>query len=151
MDAATLVREARLDAGLSQRELAERAGTRQANIAAIESGRRRVSDELLDSLLAAADYRPSLALENAAAQVVEAAERLGFSHVRVFGSVVRGDDTHASDIDLLVDAPRTRRVPFALGAFTAEVEALTGFGVDVVIDRGDSPYLRRIRREAVAL
>lgn len=151
MDTATLVREARLDAGLSQRELAERTGTRQANIAAIESGRRHISDELLESLLAAADYRPSLALENTATAIVEAAERLGFSNVRAFGSVVRGDDTHESDIDLLVDPPRTRRIPFALGAFTAEVEALTGFPVDVVIDRGDSAYLRHIRREAVAL
>lgn len=151
MDTATLVREARLDAGLPQRELAERTGTKQANIAAIESGRRHISDDLLASLLAAADYRPSLALENAAAAIVEAAERLGFSKVRVFGSVVWGNDTHESDIDLLVDPPRGRRVPFALGAFTAEVEALTGFSVDVVIDRGDSAYLRHIRREAVAL
>jgi transcriptional regulator with XRE-family HTH domain len=66
MDAAVLVREARLDAGLSQRELAERAGTRQSNIAAIESGRRGISEELLKALLIAADYRPSLALEDAA-------------------------------------------------------------------------------------
>jgi len=151
MDAAVLVREARLDAGLSQRELAERAGTRQSNIAAIESGRRGISEELLKALLIAADYRPSLALEDAAAGIVEAARRLGFSNVRAFGSVVRGDDTRESDIDLLVDPPSARRAPFALGAFTAEVEALTGFPVDVVIDRGDSPYLRHIRREAVKL
>ena len=151
MDASALVRAARLDAGLSQRALAERAGTRQANIAAIESGGRRISAALLETLLTAADYRPSLALEAAAADTIAAARRHGFSNVRAFGSVVRGQDTRESDIDLLVDPPGTYRAPFALGAFTAEVEILTGFPVDVVIDHGDSPYLRRIRREAVAL
>jgi transcriptional regulator with XRE-family HTH domain len=151
MDAARLIREARRDAGISQRELAERSGMKQSNIAAIESGRRKVSPELLRSLLEASDYRPSLALENAAAEVVAAAERLGFANVRVFGSVAIGTDRHRSDIDLLVDPPGERLTPFALGAFTAEAESLTGFPVDVVLDRGDSPYLRRIRREAVAV
>jgi len=149
MDAAQLVREARRDAGLSQRELAERSGTKQANIAAIEAGRRNISTELLRSLLEASDYRPSLAIEAAAAEIVAIAERLGLSNVRVFGSVATGEDQHRSDIDLLVDPPGEHVVPFALGAFTAEVEALTGFPVDVVLDRGDSPYLRHIRREAV--
>jgi predicted nucleotidyltransferase len=35
--------------------------------------------------------------------IIDAAERRGATNVRVFGSVARGDDTSASDVDLLVD------------------------------------------------
>lgn len=37
--------------------------------------------------------------------MTEAAARHGFSNVRVFGSVARGEETADSDIDLLVDIP----------------------------------------------
>lgn len=53
MDAALLLRDARRRAGLSQRVLAERAGTSQSAIAAIESGRRDPSVGTLDRLLSA--------------------------------------------------------------------------------------------------
>src|SRR5699024_10728351 len=61
-DAPSILRAAREDAGLTQRALADSVGARQPHIAAIESGRRPVSPELLVRLLTAADYRPSLAL-----------------------------------------------------------------------------------------
>jgi transcriptional regulator with XRE-family HTH domain len=41
VDAATVVRQARLDAGLSQRELARLAGTSQPAVAAVEAGRKQ--------------------------------------------------------------------------------------------------------------
>jgi transcriptional regulator with XRE-family HTH domain len=53
-EAPAVVRAARLRATLTQAELAGRAGVQQSNIAAIESGARAVSGELLDRILVAA-------------------------------------------------------------------------------------------------
>lgn len=54
MDAAQLLRSARGHAGLTQRSLAAAAGTSQAAVAAIESGRKQPSVATLDRLLRAA-------------------------------------------------------------------------------------------------
>jgi predicted transcriptional regulator len=53
MDAATLLREARRAAGLSQRRLATAAGVPQPSVARIESGAVEPRFETLDRLLAA--------------------------------------------------------------------------------------------------
>jgi len=53
--AATLLRQARTHAGLSQRALARRAGTAQSVIARIEKGQTSPTWETLERLLAAAD------------------------------------------------------------------------------------------------
>lgn len=55
VDAATLLREARIAAGLSQRELAARAGIPQPAIARIESGASSPRVDTLARLLAACD------------------------------------------------------------------------------------------------
>lgn len=52
--AATVVREARLAAGLTQRELARRARTAQSVVARVESGRTSPSADTLSRLLEAA-------------------------------------------------------------------------------------------------
>jgi len=52
-DAAALVREARRAAGLSQRELARRAGTAQSVVARVEAGRTSPSSVTLARLLEA--------------------------------------------------------------------------------------------------
>ena len=53
---AELLRQARLKAGLSQRQLAQRAGTAQSVIARIERGQTSPTWETLERLLAAAGY-----------------------------------------------------------------------------------------------
>lgn len=53
MDAAAELRRARRTAGLSQRELARRAGTSQATLSAYEAGRKSPSVPTLQRLLAA--------------------------------------------------------------------------------------------------
>ena len=50
--------------------------------------------------------RPSAALIAGRAAAKRALARHGLTNPRVFGSVARGEDTEASDLDLLVDAPR---------------------------------------------
>jgi transcriptional regulator with XRE-family HTH domain len=61
--AATLLRQARTRAGLSQRALAQRAGTAQSAIARIESGQTSPTWETLERLLAAADVALRTELE----------------------------------------------------------------------------------------
>lgn len=64
-------------------------------------------------------------------QVVEIAGRRGAHNVRLFGSVVRGDESGASDIDLLVDLEPG--VPLVgLAGLCAELTDLLGVAVDVV-------------------
>lgn len=137
-DGARLVSVARADRSLSQTDLAQAAGMRQPNVAAIESGRRSVSADALERLLGAADYRPSVALEERAGQIVDIGRRHGLRNIRVFGSTVNGTDHFTSDIDLLAKLDEDRSY-FDIGAFVSEVEALTGFPVDVVIDNAQRP------------
>jgi hypothetical protein len=54
MEAAAILRDARTRARLSQRALAEAAGTSQSAVAAIESGRKQPTVATLDRLLRAA-------------------------------------------------------------------------------------------------
>jgi uncharacterized protein len=64
LDAATLLRDARLRAGLTQRDLARRAGTSQSVVARIERGQTSPGYSTLHRLLAAAGFevRAELAL-----------------------------------------------------------------------------------------
>lgn len=50
--------------------------------------------------------KPSQVLQSHRAAVLQIAARLGARNVRVFGSVLHGEDTEDSDVDLLVDVPR---------------------------------------------
>lgn len=145
-----LIHAARRDAGLTQTQLAERAGLRQPSLAQMESGRRSVSDEMLERVLRAADYRPSIPLAAHADEISASARAHGFANPRVFGSALRGEDTFDSDIDLLVTpAPGTDL--FDLALFAAEVKELTGFPVEAVADTSVPDALKSAVREAVPL
>lgn len=61
--AGSLVRLARLETGVSQRELARRAGVAQSTIARIESGSRQPSLPVLARILAAVDLELRVRLE----------------------------------------------------------------------------------------
>jgi predicted nucleotidyltransferase len=75
----------------------------------------------------------------------------GALNVRVFGSVVRGESTDSSDLDLLVDMAEGRSL-LDLVALGADLEEALGIAVDVVTEKSLSPYLRdRILAEAVSL
>jgi transcriptional regulator with XRE-family HTH domain len=64
VDAASLVRRARTEAGLTQRELADRAGTSQPAVAAVEAGRKQPTVATLSRWLEAAGA--GIALDSAA-------------------------------------------------------------------------------------
>lgn len=61
-------------------------------------------------------------------------------NVRVFGSVVRGDDRQGSDIDLLVDLDPGADL-FDLAALDIELQTLLGNPVDVVPARMLKPHV----------
>jgi transcriptional regulator with XRE-family HTH domain len=63
IDAATLVREARRRQGISQAQLALRAGTSQHAVSLIERGLRRPSLETLERLLLVTGHRLSVELD----------------------------------------------------------------------------------------
>jgi uncharacterized protein len=69
------------------------------------------------------------------------AARHGGSNLRVFGSVVRGEERLDSDVDLLVDLAEDRGFDDYL-AIVDELEALLGRRVDLVIERSLSPHFR---------
>ncbi|MHA7984835.1 helix-turn-helix domain-containing protein [Rathayibacter sp. CAU 1779] len=150
--APSLVSAARRDAGLTQRELAERAGIAQPNLAAIEAGRRVPSDDLLERILRAADYRPSTALRLHRSEVEAIARRFRLENPRVFGSVATGTDGYTSDIDLLVDLPSDVDT---LRAYAAPeyIERLLGFPVDMFVASAasGSEIGNRVLAEAVPL
>ncbi|MDO5618097.1 XRE family transcriptional regulator [Kocuria sp.] len=148
--AAELVRLARTDAQLTQAQLAQRTGMRQPSLAQIELGTRKVSSEMLERILRAANYRPSLPVAEHAQEIKAAAQKYGQSNVRVFGSMVRGQDDFNSDIDLLV-TPSPETDLFHLALFARDVQRLTGFPADVVADTSVIPTMREIQAEAVAL
>ena len=80
----------------------------------------------------------------------------GVRRIALFGSVARGEDTSASDIDILVTLrPRDERPPLGLFQWIALEEELSrrlGRKVELVTEDGVSPYIRPyIERDKVVL
>jgi hypothetical protein len=78
--------------------------------------------------------RPSLALQihREAIRTIALSHRV--TNVRVFGSVVHGDDTEDSDLDLLLD-PTSETTMMDIGAIRYELKQLLGIPVDVLTPR----------------
>ena len=153
MDVAALLREARHHAGLSQAEVARRAGTSQPTLARYEGGHVAPSlstverlvhacgDELVVELRHARPARPSERLAVLRDEVLKACAAAGAENVRVFGSVARGEDTPASDVDLLVDL-RPEATLLELAGLRADLAALLSSRVDVATLEMLKPHVR---------
>ena len=95
------------------------------------------------------NIKPSAALERNRGDI----RRIVLSHCaanpRVFGSVLRGDDTPDSDLDLLVD-PLPGATLLDLGGIQVDLEDLLGIRVDVMTP-GDLPrkFRDRVLQEAI--
>lgn len=95
--------------------------------------------------------RPSAALIAGRGAVKKALARQGLTNPRVFGSVARGDDTEASDLDLLVDAPRGTSLLDLVKAKHA-IEDTLRVPVDLVtLDDLPESYRAAVLAEAVPL
>ena len=169
MRTSELIRQVRTDAGLTQHELAGRAGTSQAAVARYEAGAVSPSVATLERLVRAAGASLVLGTQPAPASdissgraaklrrhrmdIIDRARANGVVDVRVFGSVVRGDDDEASDIDLLVsfDASGGEGLRPII-RLKSELEELLGETVDVVpVELLSGEVAETARREAVPL
>jgi predicted nucleotidyltransferase len=167
--AGSLLRTARDRAGLSQAELAARAGVTQSVISVYESGHRQPALSTLAALVEATGSRLDIRVPRSAARlsgltgpvgrrlrrnrvaVLRAAAAHGVTISGVFGSVARGEDRADSDVDLLVTLPPGVGL-FELGRLGAELEQLLGARVDLVPAADLKPGVRRnVFAELVAL
>jgi len=72
-------------------------------------------------------------------------------NVRVFGSVVHGDDTEESDLDLLVD-PTSETTLMDIARIQLEVARLLNVGVDVLTPNAlPEKFRAQVVTEAVAV
>lgn len=89
--------------------------------------------------------------EEQRATILRVAAKHGAHHVRIFGSLARGEANPQSDIDLLIDKG-AETTPWFPAGLILELEELLGRDVDVITEKGIIPSLReRILREAVSL
>ena len=75
--------------------------------------------------------KPSEALASNRATIRQVVEAHRARNARVFGSVLRGQDTDSSDLDILID-PTPETTLFDFGAIRAELRKLLGVPVDVL-------------------
>lgn len=124
LDSAVIIDRVRQLSGLTQTELAQRAGTSQAAVARYESGVSNPSTATLQRLTRAAGFEVQInlvpvrqsnlsskrasKLRQKRGDIKMLLAKAGASNPRIFGSVARGDDGSSSDIDLLVDFDITR-------------------------------------------
>jgi len=95
--------------------------------------------------------RPSEALQRHRLEIREIVARHGVRNVRIFGSVLHGDDTDESDLDLLVDVPKGTTLLDMVRLQTA-IEDIVGVRVDVITALDLPEKLRsRVLAEAKAL
>lgn len=174
-DVAAMIRLMRAKAGLSQAELAKRAGTSQPALARYETGASLPTLPTLERLTAACGRRLQLrtvaasdqptALSSVRAQLgpqarelrrhrrrlLDAARARGVRRVRVFGSLARGEATPTSDVDFLVDLDPGRTL-VDLAAFRREAAEILGTPVDVATaDMLKQRIRAEVLDEAVAL
>ncbi|WP_439693579.1 helix-turn-helix domain-containing protein [Curtobacterium sp. SP.BCo] len=155
ISAASLIRDARNRAELTQVQLAARAGVTQSVISTYENGRREPSLAALQRLLLAAGFVTEIDLQpvedppplrdRVAAvrgELITVVRRFGGREPRLFGSVARGEDGPASDVDLMVDLEPGLGI-FALMRIQDEAEQLLGVRVDVVDAAGMAPEVVR--------
>ena len=163
--AGELLRRARTAAGLSQSDLARRAGVSQSVVSEYEAGRREPAVPTLARLIGATGHELTLGLQRSDPTVrglpdtplgrrlrqhrralLDAVAHAGASDLRVFGSVARGQDGPDSDVDLLVDFPEGTSL-FAVLALEGALERILNTPVDLAPVGSLKP---RVRVEALA-
>ena len=156
--AGNAIRQARHRAGLTQTQLAVRAGVTQSVISAYESGHRQPAVPTLAALVRATGYelridvRPAqppdrltgpigVRVRRNRTKLIDAAAAVGVTNLRVFGSVARGQDNADSDLDLLADFPRDIGL-IGLGRLRDQFERILGTAVDIVSANDLKPDVR---------
>jgi predicted nucleotidyltransferase len=170
MDVGVTLRQARTRAGLSQAELAKKAGTSQPALARYETGVALPTIPTLERLLSGCGQRLELRSSDAnkrtasvssmrgqlgplaqhlrrrRSRLLDSARAHGVRRVCAFGSIARGEARPTSDIDLLVELAPGRTLLDLLG-FRDEATEILGVPVDVATP---DMLKERIRTEILA-
>jgi len=81
-------------------------------------------------------------------EILAIAAKYGANHIRVFGSVARGEAAADSDVDFLVELEAGRSL-FDLGGLLMDLQSLLHRKVDVVTEKGLHWYIKdRVLAEA---
>jgi hypothetical protein len=152
-----LLREARCRAGLSQAELAARAGVAQSVISVYESGRRQPALQTLAALVEATGFDLDVRLRRRRldrltgplgrrlrrhrTEVLRTARAAGITIRGVFGSVARGEDGPDSDVDLLVDLPAGIGL-FGVARVQEQLQPILGAPVELIPAADLKPAVR---------
>jgi predicted nucleotidyltransferase/DNA-binding XRE family transcriptional regulator len=157
---AALLQNARTSAGLTQEEVARRAGTSQPAVARYEQGVALPTLPTLRRLLLACGRVPVISARSAPrerdarigpheqalarhrSRVIAAGRRYGARNLRVFGSIARGQERGESDVDLLVDLEPGRTL-VDLAGFRREVADILGVEVDAATEDMLKPRARK--------
>lgn len=95
--------------------------------------------------------RPSLALQQHRDEIRRIALSHRVSNVRVFGSVLYGNDTEESDLDLLVE-PTSETTLFDIAKIQLEVAKLLNISVDVLTPNAlPDKFRAQVMTEAVTI
>jgi uncharacterized protein len=162
VSASELVVALRERAGVTQTELARRAGMAQSAISDYERGLKEPSLSTLQRLAAALDlaaevrFVPSPAartltsLRRKRRRILEICKRHGASNPRVFGSTATGSARADSDIDLVVDLDPGRTL-FDIAGLHDDLVDLLGREVDILTPGALRGRLAHVASEAVPL
>ncbi|WP_414564983.1 MULTISPECIES: nucleotidyltransferase family protein [unclassified Anabaena] len=86
------------------------------------------------------------------AEILDIAAKHGAYNLRIFGSVARGEETAASDIDFLVDYDLDKISPWFPGGLIVDLENLLNRKVDVVTPKSLHDLIRdQVFHEAIYL
>lgn len=155
MSGPRFLRTRRLALGLSQKQVADRVGTTQSVIAAIETKRRTLTPDMEAKMRKAMVARPGELLQRHQERVKKEVVDFGFANARVFGSVARGEDIPDSDIDIFVDLTDESAAGVGeLFALTDRLENILSVRVDlktVPTDTTRRTQLQKALEEAVAV
>jgi hypothetical protein len=161
-DAAAMLRDARRQAGLTQAQLATRAGVPQSVVSAYENGRRQPSLATLRRLVDATGGTLAVTTQRRVTPRAEQVRRhrdallstaaeFGATNLRMFGSVARGDAGPGSDVDLVADLPAATSL-VRLAALRRRLSAILNMPVDIVPAGSLRPDVAdAIERDAVAV
>lgn len=84
-------------------------------------------------------------------EILQIAEKWGADHVRIFGSVARGDTGAFSDVDFIVRFQPDRSL-LDHGGLLMELQDLLGVNVDVISEAGMRDRFRKhVLKEAIPL
>ncbi len=85
-------------------------------------------------------------------EILRLATQHGAYNLRLFGSVARGEETDASDIDFLVDYDLDKISPWFPGGLISDLENLLNRKVDIVTPKSLHDLIRdKVFHEAVYL